>query len=69
MQLKFKAKIEEYKNRMFEAITAVLDKFCEDSLVTDGNLDILMEIDQRTAEIKQGSLKELIRYYEDIHGA
>lgn len=54
---------------MFEAITAVLDKFCEDSLVTDGNLDILMEIDQRTAEIKQGSLKELIRYYEDIHGA
>lgn len=69
MQLKFRAKVEEYKGRMVETISAVLDKFCEDSLVTDGNLDILMEIDQRTAEIKQGSLKELIRYYEDIHGA
>ena len=69
MQFKFRARVEEYKSRMVEAISAVLDKFCEDSLVTDGNLDILMEIDQRTAEIKQGSLKELIRYYEDIHGA
>lgn len=69
MQLKFRAKVEEYKSRMVEAISALLDKFCEDSLVADGNLDILMEIDQRTAEIRQGSLKELIRYYEDIHGA
>ena len=49
MQLRFKTKVEEYKSKMVEAISAVLDKFCEDSLVTDGNLDILMEIDQRTS--------------------
>ncbi len=41
----------------------------EDCLVTDGNLEIISEIDERSSEIKRGSLKELIRYYEDIYGA
>lgn len=41
----------------------------EDALVTDGNLEIIAEIEERTSEISRGSLKELIRYYEDIYGA
>ena len=54
---------------MVEQITGLLDKFMEDCLVTDGNLEIISEIDERSSEIKRGSLKELIRYYEDIYGA
>lgn len=46
-----------------------MEKFCEECLVTDGNLEILQEIEERTSEIRSGSLKELIRYYEDIFGA
>lgn len=54
---------------MVELITGLLDKFMEDALVTDGNLEIIAEIEERTSEISRGSLKELIRYYEDIYGA
>jgi uncharacterized glyoxalase superfamily protein PhnB len=32
-------------------------------------LDILNEIEERTSEIRVGSLKEMIRYYEDTFGA
>lgn len=57
-----------YRNSIIEIVDKVLDKFFEDCLITDGNLEILKEIHERTAEIKGGSLKELIRYYEDIYG-
>lgn len=42
---------------MLEIINLVLDRCCEDSLITDGNLEILSEIEERTNEIKRGSLK------------
>jgi hypothetical protein len=34
---------------MIDVLNVILDKFCEDSLVTDGNLEILAEIEERTA--------------------
>ena len=52
-----------------EVVDEILDKFSEDCLITDGNLEILVEIDGRVDEIKRGSLKELIKYYEDTYGA
>ena len=52
-----------------EVVDEILDKFSEDCLITDGNLEIIVEIDSRVEEIKRGSLKELIKYYEDTYGA
>jgi hypothetical protein len=62
-QERFKGKVLDYKVKMLELISGLLDKFVEDCLVTDGNLEIIAEIEERTNEIKRGSLKELIRYY------
>lgn len=69
VQERFKSKVIEYKAKIVELVNELLDKFVEDALVTDGNLEIISEIEERTSEIKRGSLKELIRYYEDIYGA
>ena len=50
-------------------IDRLLDGACEDALIADGNLRVLAEIEERVGEIEKGSLKEMIKYYEDIYGA
>lgn len=48
IQIKFKQRITEYRNSIMAAVDSVLDKFSEDCLVADGNLEILNEIDERS---------------------